>query len=120
MGTPHYIYSTAHEPHDAALDESLLDDMGPDEVEDDDTPAASEEDFDTEVWIHSVDNFASGYIGRVIHSLTDRFLIDKETKPPASFRTFRLRAEKPSTHVWLACATNGGESFPESSDSQSR
>lgn len=80
MGTPHYIYSTAHEPHDAALDESLLDDMGPDEVEDDDTPAASEEDFDTEVWIHSVDNFASGYIGRVIHSLTDRFLIDKETK----------------------------------------
>jgi len=75
MGTPHYIYSTA-------LDESLLDDMGPDEVEDDDALSApeSEDDFDTEVWIHSVDNYASRYIGRVIRSLTDRFLIDRETK----------------------------------------
>lgn len=62
------------------LDESLFDDMETDEVEDDYASAASEDDFDTEVWIHSVDNYASGYIGRVIHALTDRFLIDKETK----------------------------------------
>lgn len=73
MGTLRYRYGTA-------LDESLFDDIGADEVEDDDASAASEDDFDTEVWIHSVDNYASGYIGRVIHALTDRFLIDKETK----------------------------------------
>lgn len=71
-----------HGPHCTALGESLLDDMETDDVEDNDALSApeTEDDFDTEVWIHSVDNYASGYIGRVIHALTDRFLIDKETR----------------------------------------
>ena len=60
------------------LDESLFDDMAPDEVEDVDNDVKTE--YDTEMFIHSVSHYPIEYLSRCLPVLTDKSAVGKEDK----------------------------------------